>query len=203
VIVRLTGNPCRKSRCLLSHLHRLELLRYNYVCIIKQQHVTPTNMQKITPFLWFNNGAEEALNFYASVFKNTKIGRINHMGDARPDSPQHVMTGTINIDGLEIMVMNAASPFKFNESVSLFINCKTQEEVDHFWEKLSSDGGQKSRCGWLKDKFGVSWQVIPETLMQLMGDKDAEKAGRVMQAMMKMDKIVIKELEEAYRGERV
>jgi predicted 3-demethylubiquinone-9 3-methyltransferase (glyoxalase superfamily) len=111
-----------------------------------------------------------------------------------------VLVGSINIEGQEIMVMNAGPHFKFNEAISFFINCDTQEEVDYFWNKLTSDGGQESRCGWVKDKFGLSWQIIPEILMRFMGDKDPEKAGRVMQAMMKMDKIVIKDLQDAYDG---
>ena len=139
------------------------------------------------------------MNFYASVFKNTRIGTVTRVGDARPGKDS-VLTGSINIEGQEIMVMNAGPHFKFTEAISFFINCQTQEEVDHFWEKLSYGGGQKSRCGWLKDKFGLSWQVVPETLMKLMRDKDPEKAGRVMQKMMTMDKIVIKELQDAYDG---
>ena len=150
-------------------------------------------MSKITPFLWFDNQAEEALNFYASVFKNTKIGTIRRMSDT-------VLTGSINIEGQEFMVMNAGPHFKFNEAISFFINCKTQEEVDYFWEKLTADGGKESQCGWLKDKFGLSWQVIPETLMKLMGDSDPVKAGRVMQKMMTMSKIIIKNLQDAYDG---
>jgi predicted 3-demethylubiquinone-9 3-methyltransferase (glyoxalase superfamily) len=157
-------------------------------------------MQKITPFLWFDNQAEEALNFYASVFKNTKIGQVNRMGDGGPSGKDQILTGSITIEGQEFMVMNAGPHFKFNESISFFINCETQQEVDYFWEKLSSEGGQKSRCGWLKDKFGLSWQVVPDTLMKLMGDKDRQKAGRVMQKMMTMDKLVIKELQDAYDG---
>jgi predicted 3-demethylubiquinone-9 3-methyltransferase (glyoxalase superfamily) len=155
-------------------------------------------MQKITPFLWFDNEAGEALEFYASVFKNTKIGNVSRVGDARPGK-DNVLVGSINIEGQEIMVMNAGPHFKFNEAISFFINCETQQEVDYFWDKLSA-GGEKSRCGWLKDKFGLSWQVIPETLMKLMKDKDPEKAGRVMQKMMTMDKIVIKDLQDAYDG---
>jgi predicted 3-demethylubiquinone-9 3-methyltransferase (glyoxalase superfamily) len=157
-------------------------------------------MQKITPFLWFDNQAEEALNFYASVFKNTRIGEVNRMGDGGPSGKDQILTGSINIEGQEFMVMNAGPHFKFNESISFFISCQTQQEVDYFWEKLSSEGGQKSRCGWLKDKFGLSWQVVPNTLMKLMGDKDRQKAGRVMQKMMTMDKLVIKELQDAYDG---
>ena len=155
-------------------------------------------MQKITPFLWFDNQAGEALDFYASVFKHTKMGDVRRVGDARPGK-DNVLVGSINIEGQEIMVMNAGPHFKFTEAISFFINCTTQDEVDYFWEKLSA-GGEKSRCGWLKDKFGLSWQVIPETLMKLMADKDPEKAGRVMQKMMTMDKIVIKELQDAYDG---
>lgn len=165
-----------------------------------QQLKQHTIMQKITPFLWFDNQAEEALNFYASVFKNTRIGDVSYAGDARPGAKNQVLTGSITIEGQEIMVMNAGPHFKFNEAISFFINCQTQEEVDYFWEKLSSDGGEKSRCGWLKDKFGLSWQVVPDTLMKLMKDKDSAKAGLVMQKMMTMDKLVIKDLQDAYDG---
>jgi predicted 3-demethylubiquinone-9 3-methyltransferase (glyoxalase superfamily) len=154
-------------------------------------------MQKITPFLWFNDQAEEAMNFYTSIFKNSKIGSVRRYGASGPGPKGTVMTGTFQLDGQEFMALNGGPHFKFTEAISLFVKCGTQEEVDYFWEKLS-EGGQKSRCGWLKDKFGLSWQIIPDTLGELLGDKDAEKSGRVMQAMMKMDKIDIKALQAAY-----
>jgi predicted 3-demethylubiquinone-9 3-methyltransferase (glyoxalase superfamily) len=153
--------------------------------------------QKITPFLWFDNNAEEAMNFYTSIFKNSKIGGLTRYGEAGPGPKGTVMTGTFVLEGQEFIVLNGGPLFKFTEAISFVIDCQSQEEVDHFWNKLS-EGGQKSRCGWLKDKFGLSWQVVPSILSQLLGDKDPQKAKRVMNAMMKMDKIVIKDLKNAY-----
>ena len=155
-------------------------------------------MQKITPFLWFDGKAEEAMNFYSSIFKNSKIGRITRYGDAGPGPKGAVMSGTFQLDGQEFMALNGGPQFKFTEAISFFVNCETQEEVDELWEKLS-DGGQKSRCGWLKDKYGLSWQIIPSALGEMLGDKDPEKSQRVMKAMLQMDKIDIKGLEQAYK----
>jgi predicted 3-demethylubiquinone-9 3-methyltransferase (glyoxalase superfamily) len=149
-------------------------------------------VQKITPFLWFENQTEEAINFYVSIFKNSKIVNLSRMPNGA------VMTGTFTLDGVEFMALNAGPQFKFNEAVSFFIKCETQEEVDYYWEKLTADGGQESQCGWLKDKFGLSWQVIPNALGTLMGDKDPAKAQAVMHAMLKMKKIQISDLEKAY-----
>ena len=154
-------------------------------------------MQKITPFLWFNDNAEEALNFYVSIFKDSKIINASYYGDAGPGPKGTLMTATFQLEGQQFMALNGGPLFKFTEAISLFVNCKTQEEVDDLWERLSA-GGEKSRCGWLKDKFGLSWQIIPSTLGELMGDKDPVKANRVMQAMLKMDKIDIKKLKDAY-----
>jgi len=155
-------------------------------------------MQKITPFLWFDGKAEEAMNFYTSIFKNSKIGRINRYGDAGPVPKGTVMSATFQLDGQEFMALNGGPQFKFTEAISFFVNCETQEEVDELWEKLSA-GGQKSRCGWLKDKYGLSWQIIPSALGEMLGDKDPEKSRRVMKAMLQMDKIDIKGLEQAYK----
>ncbi|PYX25204.1 MAG: hypothetical protein DMG87_02225 [Acidobacteria bacterium] len=155
-------------------------------------------MQKITPFLWFDGKAEEAMNFYTSIFKNSKIGRITRYGDAGPGPKGAVMSGTFQLDGQEFMALNGGPQFKFTEAISFFVNCETQEEVDELWEKLSA-GGQKSRCGWLKDKYGLSWQIIPSALGEMLGDKDPEKSRRVMKAMLQMDKIDIKGLEQAYK----
>jgi len=155
-------------------------------------------MQKITPFLWFDGNAEEAMNFYTSIFKNSKIGRITRYGDAGPGPKGAVMSGTFQLDGQEFMALNGGPQFKFTEAISFFVNCETQEEVDELWEKLS-DGGQKSRCGWLKDKYGLSWQIIPSALGKMLGDKNPEKSQRVMKAMLQMDKIDIKGLEQAYK----
>jgi predicted 3-demethylubiquinone-9 3-methyltransferase (glyoxalase superfamily) len=157
-------------------------------------------VQKITPFLWFDNNAEEAMNFYVSIFKNSKILNLVRYGEAGPGPKGTVMTGTFQLDGQEFMALNGGPHFKFTEAISLFINCETQEEVDWFWEKLS-EGGEKSRCGWLKDKYGLSWQVVPSALGQMLHDKDPEKSKRVMQAMLQMDKLDIATLKRAYEQE--
>jgi predicted 3-demethylubiquinone-9 3-methyltransferase (glyoxalase superfamily) len=156
-------------------------------------------MQKITPCLWFDNNAEDAIKFYTSVFKHGKVGPISRYGDAAPGPKGSFMTASFEIEGQEFMVLNGGPYFKFTEAISLFVRCKTQEEVDEFWEKLS-EGGQKSRCGWLKDKFGLSWQIIPDALGEMMQDSDPVKSQRVMMAMLKMDKIDIKTLRDAYNG---
>ena len=157
-------------------------------------------MQKITPFLWFDNNAEEAMNYYVSIFKNSKIMCVSRYGEAGPGPQGTVMTATFQLDGHEFFALNGGSIFTFSPAISFFVNCETQQEVDELWEKLS-EGGEKGRCGWLKDKFGLSWQIIPSILGELMGDKDAEKAKRVMEAMLKMDKIDIAKLQQAYKGQ--
>ena len=149
-------------------------------------------MQKITPFLWFNDNAEEAIKFYTSIFKNSKIVSESVTPDGK------YMLGTFQIEGQEYFVINGGPAFKFTEAISLYVNCKDQAEVDYLWDKLTSGGGQESQCGWLKDKFGLSWQIIPETLTRLMGDKDRKKAKAVMDAMLKMVKIEIKTIQDAY-----
>lgn len=154
-------------------------------------------MQKITPFLWFDNNAEEAMNFYVSIFKNSKVTSVTRYGEAGPGTPGAVMTAEFQLDGQEVVALNGGPRFKFTEAISFVVNCESQEEVDYFWEKLS-DGGEKSRCGWLKDKYGLSWQVVPTILAELLADKDAEKSQRVMQAMLGMDKIEVKALKQAY-----
>ena len=154
-------------------------------------------MQKITPFLWFDGKAEEAVNFYASIFKNSKVVRIARCGDAGPGPKGSVMSATFQLEGQEFIALNGGPHFKFTPAISFLVNCETQEEVDDLWEKLS-EGGTKERCGWLKDKYGLSWQIIPSVLGKLMGDKDAEKTKRVMQAMLQMGKIEIARLQEAY-----
>ena len=153
-----------------------------------------TLQPKVTPFLWFDNQAEEAMNFYVSIFKNSEILSLNRMG---ADGP--VMSGTFQLEGQKFMTLNAGPHFKFNEAVSFFVNCETQEEVDEFWEKLS-EGGSTSRCGWLKDQYGLSWQIVPAVLGQLLYDKDSLKSQRVMQALMAMDKIDIATLKQAAGG---
>ena len=153
-------------------------------------------MQKIAPFLWFDGKAEEAINFYTSIFKNSKVKTTHRYGDAGPGPKGTVMSGTFEINGQEFMALNCGTQFTFTPAISFCVNCETQAEVDELWEKLSA-GGEKSRCGWLRDKFGVSWQIIPTALGKLLGDPDRAKAGRVMQAMLKMDKIDIQSLQRA------
>jgi predicted 3-demethylubiquinone-9 3-methyltransferase (glyoxalase superfamily) len=154
-------------------------------------------MNKITPFLWFDNKAEEAMNFYVSIFKNSKVVDISRYGKNAPYPEGTAFLVTFQLDGQNLMALNAGPEFKFTEAISMYVSCETQAEVDAFWDKLS-EGGEKSRCGWLKDKYGLSWQIVPTALGRLMGGKDPEKASRVMQAMLQMDKIDIKTLEEAY-----
>ena len=153
-------------------------------------------MQKITPFLWFDNNAEEAVNFYISIFKNSKTGAIRRYGDAGPGPKGSVMTVAFQLNGQDFVALNGGPVFKFTEAISFYVNCETQEEVDELWEKLLA-GGQESQCGWLKDKFGLSWQIIPGILIDLLGDKDPAKAQRVMQAMLQMRKIDINKLKQA------
>ena len=154
-------------------------------------------MKKITPFLWFDNQAEEAMNFYVSVFKDSKVLSVSRYGEGGPVPAGTAMSVSFQLRNQEFMALNAGPQFKFTEAISFFVDCETQAEVDELWEKLSA-GGEKSRCGWLKDKYGLSWQIIPNALGELMGDKDPQKAQRVMEAMLKMDKIDIKTLERAY-----
>jgi predicted 3-demethylubiquinone-9 3-methyltransferase (glyoxalase superfamily) len=147
-------------------------------------------MQKISPFLWFDTQAEEAMNFYVSLFKNSKVGNVSRHGD-------QVFSVTFELEGVEFMGMNAGPMFKFNEAVSFYVDCEDQAEVDELWDKLIADGGEESQCGWLKDKFGLSWQIIPKALGKCLGNPDPEKAGKAMEAMMGMKKIIVKDLEAA------
>jgi predicted 3-demethylubiquinone-9 3-methyltransferase (glyoxalase superfamily) len=151
-------------------------------------------MQKITPFLWFDTEAEEAAKFYVSVFRNATMGEVAHYGDGR------VLTAAFELDGIRFVGLNGGPHFKFNEAVSFSIDCKNQDEVDYYWDKLTADGGAPGQCGWLKDKFGVSWQVVPDAMPRLLMDTDRAKASRAMQAMMKMTKIVVADIEAAARG---
>jgi predicted 3-demethylubiquinone-9 3-methyltransferase (glyoxalase superfamily) len=153
-------------------------------------------MQKITPFLWFDDKAEEAMNFYVSIFKNSRAGSISRYGDAGPGPKGSVMSATFVLDGQEFFALNGGPVFTFTPAISFFVNCETQAEVDELWEKLSA-GGSTQRCGWLQDKFGVSWQVVPSILGSLLQDKDAARSTRVMKAMMQMDKLDIRGLEQA------
>ena len=154
-------------------------------------------MQKITPFLWLDGNAEEAMRFYVSIFKNSKVGKITRYGDAGPGPKGLVMTVTFQLEGQEFYALNGGPTFKLTPAISFFVDCKTQEEVDALWEKLS-EGGKKDRCGWLHDKFGVSWQIVPTVLMDLLNDPDPAKSQRVMKAMMQMTKIDIAGLQQAY-----
>jgi predicted 3-demethylubiquinone-9 3-methyltransferase (glyoxalase superfamily) len=149
-------------------------------------------MQKITPFLWFDNNAEEAMNFYTSLFKDSKIVSVQRQGKNGP-----IFTATFQLEGQKFFALNGGPMFKFTEAISFFVNCETQKEVDTLWVKLSK-GGEIQQCGWLKDKFGLSWQIIPSILVKLLHDKDPEKSKRVMDAMLKMKKIDIKTLKQAY-----
>jgi predicted 3-demethylubiquinone-9 3-methyltransferase (glyoxalase superfamily) len=154
-------------------------------------------MQKITPFLWFDDKAEEAMNFYTSIFKNSKSGSITRYGEEGPGPQGTVMSAIFQLDGQEFMALNGGPQFTFSPAISFFVSCETQEEVDELWGKLS-EGGEKQRCGWLKDKYGLSWQIIPNALGEMLQDKDAEKSRKVMNAMLQMDKIDIKKLKLAY-----
>ena len=156
-------------------------------------------MQKITTCLWFDGQAEEAMNFYVSIFKNSKVLSVLRWPEGHADAGKALVT-TFELDGVQFQALNGGPQFKFNEAMSQSIDCKTQEEVDYFWDKLIEGGGEPSQCSWLKDKFGVSWQVVPEQLPRLLQDPDQAKAGRAMNAMMQMGKIDIAKLEEAAKG---
>jgi len=156
-------------------------------------------MQKITPFLWFDNQAEEAMNFYVSIFKNSKIGKVVRYGDAGPGPKGSVMTATFELEGQQFTALNGGPHFKFTEAISFVVDCKSQEEVDELWEKLSA-GGEPGHCAWLKDKFGLSWQIVPSVLVELLSNPDPAKSKRVMAAMLKMTKIDIAKLKQAAQG---
>src|SRR6266853_4516290 len=155
--------------------------------------------QKITTFLWFDDNAEEAMKHYVSIFKNSKILSVMRNGKGGPGPEGTVLVGSFQLHGQEFLALNGGPQFKFTEAISLVVNCETQQEIDELWEKLSQ-GGEKSQCGWLKDKFGLSWQIIPAALGKLMHDPNPAKSKAVLNAMMKMDKIVIKDLQEAYNS---
>jgi predicted 3-demethylubiquinone-9 3-methyltransferase (glyoxalase superfamily) len=150
-------------------------------------------MPRITPFLWFDSQAEEAMNLYASIFKRSKVIAVNR-------AQGKVMSVKFELEGQEFMALNGGPMFKFNEAISLFVGCETQEEIDELWAKLTADGGSPSQCGWLKDRFGLSWQIVPTALTKMLSDTDAAKSGRVMHAMLQMTKLDLKRLQEAYDG---
>ena len=153
--------------------------------------------QKITTYLWFDDNAEEAMNFYVSLFKDSKVLELTRYGDAGPGPKGTVMAGTFQLEGQHFMALNGGPHFKFTEAISLFVNCETQQEVDELWTKLTAGGGAPSQCGWLKDKFGLSWQIVPSILLELLSDKDPRRAKRVMEAMLKMSKIDIGQIKQA------
>lgn len=154
--------------------------------------------QKITPFLWFDGQAEEAANFYTAIFENSRILDIARYGEAVPDKNGSVMTVSFELEGQRFVGLNGGPHYKFTPAISFYISCKTQKEVDHFWDRLLEGGGQPVQCGWLTDKFGVSWQVVPDALIEFLEDENREKAQRVMQAMFEMVKIDIRKLQKAY-----
>jgi len=154
-------------------------------------------MQKITPFLWFDKQAEEAMNFYVSIFKNSKVGQVTRYGDAGPGPKGTVMSATFELDGQQFYALNGGPQFTFSPAISFFVNCETQQEVDELWEQLSEGGGTQ-QCGWLHDKFGVTWQIVPSVLWKLLHGSDAKKSAAAMRAMMQMDKLDIRRLQEAY-----
>ncbi len=155
-------------------------------------------MSKITPFLWFNGQAEEAMNFYVSLFKNSKVLGVSRYGEGMPFPAGTVMTATFELDGQRITALNGGPQYTFNEAISFFVDCESQAEVDDLWAKLTANGGEEGPCGWLKDKFGLSWQIVPNEMMQLMSDSDPAKAQRVTEAMLKMQKINVEGLRRAY-----
>jgi len=156
-------------------------------------------MQKITPFLWFDNQAEEAMNFYISIFKNSKVISVTRYGEAGPGPEGSVMTAKFLIEGQEFVALNGGPQFAFTEAISFVINCESQDEIDYYWEKLS-EGGEEQGPGWVKDKYGLSWQVVPTVLSEMMGDEDLEKSKRVSGAMMQMTKLDIEKLKKAFKG---
>jgi predicted 3-demethylubiquinone-9 3-methyltransferase (glyoxalase superfamily) len=157
-------------------------------------------MQKITPFLWFDNNAEEAAQFYTSVFKNSRILSVSRYGDAGPGPKGSVMVVSFQLEGQQFTALNGGPVFKFSEAFSFVVSCENQQEIDYYWNKLTSGGGQEGQCGWLKDKFGFSWQIVPTALGKLMSDKDPKKANRVMQALLQMKKLDLATLEQAAAG---
>ena len=157
-------------------------------------------MQKIHPFLWFDTQAEEAMNFYCSIFKNSKVGNVQRYGEAGPGPKGSVMVCSFELEGQQFTALNGGPHLKFSEAISFVVDCKSQEEVDELWSKLTAGGGQPSQCGWLKDRFGLSWQIVPTVLVELLSDPDPATSKRVMEAMLKMTKIDIAALEKAAQG---
>lgn len=159
-----------------------------------------SKVQKITPCFWFDNQAEEAINLYVSIFDHSKIVHATRFGEGGPGPEGELMSVTFELEGQRFMALNGGPRFTFSEAISFSVSCETQEEIDELWTKLTANGGEEGRCGWLKDKFGVSWQIVPDVLNEMMNDEDAEKAQRAMRAMLQMNKLDIKRLVEAYKG---
>ncbi|HYF33492.1 MAG TPA: VOC family protein [Chitinophagaceae bacterium] len=157
-------------------------------------------MQKITPFLWFDGQAEEAARLYTSIFPNSKVVSVKHWGEGTPFPKDQAMTVVFELQGQRFYAMDAGPEFNFTEAISMYVDCKDQQEVDYYWDRLTAGGGQEQPCGWLKDKFGLSWQIVPKALPEMLQDNDKAKAGRAMQAMMQMKKIDIATLQKAYNG---
>lgn len=157
-------------------------------------------MQKISPFLWFDDQAEEAANYYVSIFKNSAILGVSRYGEGAPRPAGTAMSVSFMLDGLEMQALNGGPQFTFTEAISLFVTAETQDEIDELWDKLTSGGGEPSQCGWLKDKYGLSWQIVPPVLFELLGDPDPDRSSRVMQAMLGMSKIDIAALQAAHDG---
>jgi predicted 3-demethylubiquinone-9 3-methyltransferase (glyoxalase superfamily) len=166
--------------------------------LVAELEASVTTGQRITPFLWFADRAEEAINFYTSVFRDSAIMNIHRLPAEAPGKEGRMLTATFRLKGLEFMILEAGPMFEHTPAISFFVHCKTQEEVDHLWEVLTANGGEKGQCGWLKDRFGVSWQIVPDALGELMGAPDRAKAANVMNAMMKMTKLDIAALRAAY-----
>lgn len=162
--------------------------------------MSKVNTQKITPFLWFDKQAEEAMNLYTSIFPNSEITHIKHWPEGWPYPKGTVQMGSFVLDGINFHAFDAGPQFKFNEAISLFVTCKDQAEIDFYWEQLTSDGGEESMCGWLKDKFGVSWQIVPEFIGEKMANGDSQRIGNMMQALGQMRKLIVADLEKAYNA---
>src|SRR5436853_2437860 len=165
-----------------------------------KEHIMAKIEKRISPMLWYDNQAEEAANFYVSIFKNSRVTSISRYGDAGPGPKGSVMVAEFELDGQKFTALNGGPQFKFTEAISLVVNCESQEEIDEYWRKLTADGGRESECGWLKDKFGLSWQIVPTELGKLMSAKDPATANRVMQALLQMKKLDIAKLQQAAEG---
>jgi predicted 3-demethylubiquinone-9 3-methyltransferase (glyoxalase superfamily) len=195
----LNENYGRSAFYKLAVLYNTRPFERYTMSVTNQPQSKERAMQKITTYLWFNDNAEDAINFYTSIFKNSKILSTSRL-PAENGSSGKLMSATFQLEGQEYIALNGGPQFQFNESISLFVLCQNQAEVDDLWGKLTADGGEEGNCGWLKDKFGLSWQIVPTALGELMGDPNPVKAQNVMQAMLKMNKIDVAKLQEAYES---